>query len=188
MTSREQERSVKGNLKVWRQNHEEVRFGISIEILNSLVRKVTPEHVKQGLTMMGATFLSKESYFKTLLGQEASLIAEERELSPTGEDSNESIDHNNEDGIPICPKAFAATIHNGTHLEQVTLPLSLSMVDSSQDEDLKCFNSLMPPEMEDGDLQLELDAEMEIDHFDMHKSKEYEDRLWDSEALDIIRE
>ena len=135
--------------------------------------------------MMGATFLSKESYFKTLLGPEASLIADEREPSSAGEGSNKSIDHNNEDGFPICP---GATIHNGTHLEQVTLPLSLSMVDSFQDEDLKCFNTLMPPEMEDGDLQLELDAEMEIDKFDMHRSKEYEDLLWDSESLDIIRE
>jgi len=178
ITSREQEKSVKGNLKVWRQNHEEVRFNISIEILNPLIRKVTPEHVRQGLTVMGATFLSKESYFKTLLGSEAFLNAEEREPSPTGEGSNKSIDHNNEDGIPICPRALASTNHNRTHLEQVTLPLSLSIVDSFQDEDLKCFNTLMPPEMEDGDLQLELDAEMEIDDFDMHRSKEYEDRLW----------
>lgn len=38
MTSREQERSVKGNLKVWRQNHEEVRFGITVAILDSLIR------------------------------------------------------------------------------------------------------------------------------------------------------
>lgn len=169
MTLREQERSVKGNIKVWRQNHEEV----------------TPEHVRQGLTMMGATYSSKESYFKTLLGPEASLIADEREPSPPGEGNNKSIDHTNEDGIPIYPRA---TIHNGTHLEQVTLPLSLSMVDSFQEEDSKCFNTLMPPEEEDGDLELELDAEMEIDDFDMHRSKEYEDRLWDSESLDIIRE
>lgn len=132
---------------------------------------------------MGATFSSKESYFKTLLGPDASLVTEERELSSTGEDGNRSIDHNNEDGIPICPGDFAATIHNATHLEQVTLPTSLSMVDSFQDE-----NILMPTEMEDGDLQLELDAEMEIDNFDRHRSKEYEDRLWDSEAIDIIRE
>ncbi|KAG6900763.1 hypothetical protein C0993_002187 [Termitomyces sp. T159_Od127] len=161
---REQENSIKANIKVYHRTSDDI----------------TLDNVMHVLEMMGMMGLSKEQYFAQLLEDDIPALPEtaQTEDEVAHEDGNDSplLEEST-----VLPLPLPLPLQREIHPPLVTLPMSLmSRAQVRSRSVAPAEGDLMPIETDEEKLFEELDDEMNIDNADKVLADEYEINLWKS--------
>ncbi|KAF8234014.1 hypothetical protein L208DRAFT_1359837 [Tricholoma matsutake] len=158
---REQDRIMKGDIKVYGRSHDEI----------------TPEKVEYVLDMIGMRGLTKEKYFAQLLGESVFGTSEVQSDSEGGEGHHGSHGVHRSTALPALPP-----LHREVHPLFIYLPESLLIpteIITSTGEDL-----CIPVHADEEDLEEELEEERQLDEADSLLARQYEVDLWKQFGLE----
>lgn len=173
--TKELEVRLKGKIKVWKYDQDEVLnlFLTYPYVSQSILSQITPDNVTECLNSMGLGQMDKEKYFETILGH----INEEHEhpnlspLSPPGSIDDAKVPKFRVDSdIPESQKILPP--------HSFTLPHSMLWCSLPSHRDLFSSDDICDLEFCDGDLDWIMQEEEQLDMEDSLKSKKYEESLW----------
>ncbi|RDB16963.1 hypothetical protein Hypma_002638 [Hypsizygus marmoreus] len=171
----EQEKHMKGGIKVWGKAHDEI----------------TPENVDHVLEMMGMQGMTREKYFAQLLGEDTLEPPEAEESNPSDDDNDldeddesmngDTQDSENDSDGPRrqdWPTVFPALLplHCEIHPPFVHLPNSLTPSYDGAEAAEK--DILMAVDTDEEELEEELQEEDELDESDKKNALDHELTLW----------
>ncbi|KAF8973260.1 hypothetical protein BDZ97DRAFT_1722449 [Flammula alnicola] len=166
--TKEQEIRLKGNMKVWKYDKDEI----------------TAENVAECLNSMELGHLDKEKYFAHLLDQEGNEYDQVRSPVPSAynettdeEDRHESVieQHLKNHNIPDSKDHSLRTPH-------FTLPRSMLWCSLPSHRNLFSMDNVLSDEINADKLRDELDQDEQLNAEDEARSREYEESLWSMEG------